>query len=157
MNRLAASPTPRLEPLKWSPRYETGVPALDAQHQRLFEIVEEVGARARGVDGRQGDAFEAIFDRLADYAQFHFDFEEELQAEAGLPEAERRAHAETHRAFIREMQSLWVRRADFEHAGEALYRFLAVWLIDHVLGDDLDSAGALRRAAMPTPPADDAA
>ena len=108
MNRLAASPTPRLEPLKWSPRYETGVPALDAQHQRLFEIVEEVGARARGADGRQGDAFEAIFDRLADYAQFHFDFEEELQAEAGLPEAERRAHAETHRAFIRSSRSIHV-------------------------------------------------
>jgi hemerythrin-like metal-binding protein len=146
-NPMAARPD-----LCWSARYETGVEALDVQHRRLFEIVEAVGARARQPDGRHPETFETDFDRLADYAQFHFDFEEELLATTGMSLEERRAHTVTHRAFIDEMQALWTRRHTFEHAGEALYRFLAAWVVDHVLGDDLRVAKDLRRAAE-TPPA----
>ncbi len=129
--------SPEISPLVWRPIYETGIADLDAQHRRLFELVAEVGERARLPGGDRAATFEEIFDRLADYAQFHFDYEEDLLAAADLPQAKRQAHQATHQAFIRQLQDLWRERNGFEHAGETLHRFLAAWLTDHVLEEDL--------------------
>lgn len=133
---------PAISPLVWSPVYETGIAELDAQHRRLFDLVDEVGARALLPGGDRAATFEEVFDRLTDYAQFHFDYEEELLAASNLPRAEHDAHLATHRAFIRQLQVLWSERHGFEHVGESLHRFLGAWLTDHVLRDDL--AGMLR-------------
>ena len=97
----------------------------DAQHQVLFEILDEI---------RQPEADNRIIQRLRDYTENHFTLEEEYMEALGYPDRE--AHCRAHDNFRREIDEV-LGTADCD----ALYRdiigtFLTEWLTRHVFGVD---------------------
>lgn len=121
-----------MEPLKWGPVYELGIPYIDAQHRELLRLVNEAVA---GMEGRNQQLLEAVLDRLAEYARVHFSEEEALMVAADYPRLE--GHIREHGAFHERVANLYSRflEGDAQVAPE-LCTFLQAWLIAHIQGSD---------------------
>jgi len=61
---------------RWNERYSVNIALLDRQHQRLFDIFNELNA-ALAV-GRGGTVMDSVLCRLTDYVKTHFVAEEAL-------------------------------------------------------------------------------
>jgi hemerythrin len=121
---------------EWSPALSIGVPRIDAQHQELFAQIELLIQAARLRDRTR---IEPMLGFLTRYAVAHFEAEEALMKESGLPEAEAQVHREAHQKFRSQLSEL---SAEFEERGATalvsltLHNWVAEWLRRHVGGMD---------------------
>ena len=132
--------------LTWNPSLAIGVPAIDAQHQALFEHA------ARFEQALQRDASSAhlaeLFGFLTAYARDHFAAEERLMREIGYPglPEQIREHGEFTRRLAL-LAPLW------EHEGEShvllgmLRALLKTWLVEHITVSDQRICDFLRARA----------
>lgn len=123
-----------METFQWSPLFETGLADVDAQHQRLVQLVNQL---SQDVDSATPAHIDAALQALAEYTVYHFQCEEAIMAADGVAPAHADRHKETHKRFVAQVVN-WLER---RKAGEAinlrqLLDFLANWLIFHILGDD---------------------
>lgn len=121
----------------WSQRYALGHPVIDDQHQELFRRTADIHMAV--IRGEGGPAIGRMIGFLVEYAQSHFLAEEAILRAAGCPDLDR--HIQRHRALSETVGQL-DRRLD---AGEdvALLEvcwFLADWLSDHIISEDLPNA-----------------
>ncbi len=117
----------------WSSQYETGHLQVDAQHRRLFEMVNELHHAIIG--GHGPEQVGPVLKGLATYTIEHFRTEELLMASAGYPGLTR--HKGAHEALVRQVKEL-VGQFD---AGETvlprtLSSFLTDWLNHHIKEED---------------------
>ncbi|TDG15925.1 hypothetical protein E2F43_06785 [Seongchinamella unica] len=100
----------------------------DAQHQVLFQILDEIAEPSRGTD---------ILEKLQLYTETHFSLEEEYMEQLGYPgrEAHRRAHDRFREEIAQLLQPGQVRDEAFM---ALISTFLTEWLTRHVLGTDKD-------------------
>jgi len=69
----------RMKPIDifpWNENFETGVPAIDAQHRQLVELLNRLASQVAA--GASADELDKILDELTDYAVYHFETEEAL-------------------------------------------------------------------------------
>ena len=100
----------------------------DKQHQQLFVLIDDINAKK--VDA-------GVFRRLCDYAENHFQLEEEYMRELGYPKTEE--HIDAHNRFRDELTSMMNNFYDFDEGfREALSVFLSEWLKKHIYGIDKD-------------------
>lgn len=121
--------------MEWSDNYLTGIDAIDADHQVLFRLVNELHARMdAGLDeATVGDAL----DTLIEYVDIHFRREEDLMQDCNYPD--RVAHARQHRDLSKTVHSLKTLFDDDPHEleSECIMDFLCDWLSDHILETDM--------------------
>lgn len=121
--------------LRWRDSLELGIPAVDADHKRLFELLYQVRFLEFAGDDLQG--IEQALSELLLYTQTHFRREERLMELGGYPDLER--HRRIHEKFTDRVASLMARfRSD--PSSFRMRRFaelLSNWLVDHVLGEDI--------------------
>jgi hemerythrin-like metal-binding protein len=123
-----------METFEWSRLFETGLPEVDAQHQRLVELVNQLG---QNVDSASPAHIDEALQALAAYTVYHFQCEEAIMAAAQVAPAHADRHRETHRRFIKQVGEWLARRKSEESISlHQLLDFLANWLIFHILGDD---------------------
>lgn len=120
----------------WTSAMETGIRQIDAQHQELVNMINEMEMAC--ASGQSTAALDDILPRLTVYALFHFGEEEVLLAHVseGTPFAEH--HRQEHRSFVDEVQRLIASRpqqTDHDLA-EVLTLYLSDWLILHITGTD---------------------
>ena len=115
--------------IKWSQDLSVGVASLDAQHQKLFQMFDDLNEALLAGKGRE--AIGEIIDGLIAYAQEHFVREEKLFTQTAYRDAA--AHKLEHDAFIRKTALL-----KEDHLGgkdgvalQAL-DFMSAWLQDHI-------------------------
>jgi len=120
--------------IAWNNRYSVGVEAFDAQHKRLFDLINDVHeAMAMGSKKeRMGD----ILSELIDYTAKHFGEEEALMKKTGYEGYA--DHHEKHTALVNEVLAF---KKDFD-SGSAevdlkLMSFLKGWLSKHIMGTDM--------------------
>ena len=130
--------------IRWSSDLETGIRAIDLQHEELIGMLNELDAAHSGGCGQLvlGD----VLQRLGTYVIFHFGTEESLMA--GLPnnETQSRQHRQEHAAFIEKLSGI---RAQAQDDGtqtmEALIDYLNEWLYQHILKSDRELAALLNQ------------
>lgn len=83
----------------WNDRLSVGVAALDADHKKMVQIINELYDAILAGSGRE--KLDGILDRLMDYAHYHFVREEEMFARTEYPEAA--AHKREH-----EEMGVWI-------------------------------------------------
>lgn len=91
--------------LQWKDDFSVGIPLIDEQHKRLFEIGNTIAELLKTYDGQ--DAFIEIMDQidaLVEYTKYHFEQEEKLMDHYHYSDIE--AHIKEHRDFI----VLWTSR-----------------------------------------------
>lgn len=133
--------------VKWDPAFETGDATVDHQHQRLFELINDLHEAVR--DKRGDQLVRRTLDELAWYTAEHFAAEEALMDRFEYPAAPR--HRKIHGDLLDRLEAV---RAD--HAAGApvtmrLYSFLMDWLKEHIRREDKALVGFVqrRRPAVP--------
>jgi len=125
----------------WMPKYETGNPAVDRQHKRLFELVNDLHHGIIAGHGREtlGPTLRA----LAAYTLEHFATEEGYMRSTGYGNYAR--HKAVHDQLARQVKDLM---AQYEEGSLALpgtlSKFLADWLTHHIKEEDMEMISWLR-------------
>ncbi len=125
-------------------RYRIGVPEMDAQHARLFELID----RGQRPEPDEGDVQLLILD-LVNYAKTHLELEETFLAEQGLEDF-LESHVGLHRDFrVRAMEVYTaLREAEGLEQKRQLLKdtvnFCDQWLREHIDVEDRAYAELLR-------------
>lgn len=127
----------------WNKNLETGIAAVDQQHQHMMEVINTFG-NLLALNDVNSHATEELFDELVAYTKYHFSEEEKLMKAAGLEAQHLENHQRQHQGFIEEV-SLMHDEIDCEDgcSGRNLFEFLINWLVYHILGTDKSMARQL--------------
>jgi hemerythrin len=126
----------------WKPEYAVGNDAIDAQHQKMFAIINNVYSQMRA--GLSNDEMHHLLEAAHAYAQKHFRSEEDAMRSYGYPDLE--IHQREHRKYEQEVRSLMRRQArQVEPLAYDLLSFLKNWWQEHVTNRDQQYAPCLER------------
>jgi hemerythrin len=125
--------------VQWSETYRVNNELIDAQHQRLFDAINDL-YDAVSCDNVDSDRIGACVKFLTEATEHHFADEERLMRENNYPLLAK--HQAEHKTLLEQLtefdamlcrSSIKVRSVD-----EALVKFLAgEWLLNHVADADL--------------------
>lgn len=120
--------------LEWDESLSVGNDLIDADHQKLFEIIN----RLRSQDCESREALTAILNELVDYSVYHFGREEELMAKNGYTRLGK--HQEEHGYFIAKVGGigLQLERDPLDRVRNEASEFLSLWLSSHIRTSDKD-------------------
>ena len=114
-----------------------GVPEIDDEHKRLFELIAEVDAAVKADDNSVTTAM-GLLNELKQYAVTHFAHEEAYMEKIHDPELERQR--KEHQAFVDKVNAYRLSDVTDDSAKEVileLLAFLSKWLMGHILGSDI--------------------
>jgi hemerythrin len=133
-----------LKPIAWSSRLELGIDAIDAQHQGLVCLHNDlVNGLSHGVSL---DMATRIIGELRRYAAYHFAEEERLIERCGYPLAA--AHHHQHRGFATSLRNMAANLHDTGFAAQIGF-FLGTWIEGHIARSDTDIARYLHDGQHP--------
>ena len=126
----------------WSAELETGVRAIDLQHEELVGMLNEL--QDAHAAGSAQAVLNDVLRRLDAYITFHFATEESLMADLPPQVAHAEAHLQQHRLFIEQVTQLRQQalNAGPETMGQLL-DYLTGWLYEHILKTDRKLAALL--------------
>ncbi len=117
----------------WNDSYSVNVKLFDGHHQHLFDLLNELHDAMRSGKGRH--LVGGIVDRLADYADRHFDAEEAMMRNTGYPGMD--AHVAQHQIYRRKVHDLERRfRTGSGAITHEVLDFLRDWLKEHIAKTD---------------------
>lgn len=130
------------EAFVWGPRFLTGIPVIDDQHQRLVELINRLG---EVLVGEKADSLPEIVAEIRAYAAYHFRTEAGVWESAGLDQEAQAQHQEMHREYIAQLDYM---NNDYSalpgERASLLSAFLSSWLVIHILGEDHEMARQVR-------------
>lgn len=124
----------------WNQSFLTGLGSVDEQHQRLVDLINDVGELAMSAETISPEQFQETHRELVDYARFHFADEERQMEETGLEPAFIAAHRAAHRSFVEKAQALGQHAHNDQQQLHELLHYLVRWLAYHILGIDQQMA-----------------
>lgn len=121
--------------IKWDPALSIGIEAIDTQHQRLVEYLNQLGDAHEQKDR---DKVTEILTGLSDYTTTHFAFEEQLMEKSGYPLS--KEHKGVHDSFVDRLSTLVERHHTGEDVTRKLRSEIQIWLYNHIKREDNDYA-----------------
>lgn len=119
--------------IQWSNDLSVKVGQIDAQHQRLIGMINELNDAMR--QGKGKEAVAKIVDGLIAYTKTHFALEEKYFAQHKYPDTE--GHVRQHRDFEKKVVDF---KNDLANGKLTLsmqvMNFLSDWLRNHIMGTD---------------------
>ncbi len=138
-----------LAPFVWDQRYVTGNPQVDAEHQQLIQLINQL------VEAQSHQAaptlVKTVLTALLDYAATHFQHEEQLMAAQGCDLRFLQEHAQAHRQFAKQVAQMQEHSIHGQGI-EDLLQFLTGWLVHHILGMDQSMARQIAAIAQGVSP-----
>lgn len=122
--------------MKWDEAYATGIPQIDEQHKKLFNISDDY--RIALDEGKGESTYGILLEFLHGYARAHFGFEERCMVEYHCPAAEknRAAHARFTETLAEFRERYAERKYRVQDAVE-LVDTLDRWLSGHIMRIDM--------------------
>jgi diguanylate cyclase (GGDEF)-like protein/hemerythrin-like metal-binding protein/PAS domain S-box-containing protein len=118
----------------WTPHHETGIALIDEQHRRLVSMLNRLAQQH--AQGASPDDIQTILGGLADYADYHFKYEESVWQRALAGDDWLNQHVRTHQGFFEHITQLNSGARPFNDVLGDLFPFLVRWLAQHILEDD---------------------
>lgn len=133
--------------IEWSDELSVGIEEIDAQHQVLVGLVNEMHD---AIQHRHGSSVViGILKRLADYTRIHFAVEESLMRILAYPGYD--GHKEEHEKLLEHVKELQEKVDSGRTAiGFELMHFLKIWLTKHIMESDKKYAPYLIEAGART-------
>ena len=126
---------PVLEKVVWDEAFSVGVPAMDVQHKKLVNMINQLAdCHAEQGVWASGD-FHKILSTMFDYTQVHFKSEEAYLLKIGYPQL--LAHKKEHDAFLEKATALAMAATDGAQNHVGLHDYLKSWLLEHILKSDM--------------------
>jgi hemerythrin len=117
----------------WSDKLSVGNAEIDAHHNGLIQIVNQLHDAVR--TGKGDVELGEILDKLINYTGYHFSYEESLMKPGEF--AGTASHVAEHQALLVQVLDL---QAKFKKGQTGLsirvINFLKDWLTNHILGED---------------------
>jgi len=117
----------------WKPEYSVGVAALDDDHKKLLNLINQFQTAVHYNTGEKFES-EALME-LVEYTKTHFKREEDLMEQNGYESFD--AHKAEHEKMIGKVEE---HLANYEAKGHRALpetaKFLTDWLINHINGTD---------------------
>lgn len=126
--------------IEWKPSYSVGVPRFDQQHQKLFQLMNQLHEAMS--KGQAKEHLSAIVDALSSYTKTHF-----AEEEASLDRVRYKdlaAHKVLHRQFEAKVDGFG-REIKQGTVGVSIQvmDFLNDWLVNHIMKIDRDYSAML--------------
>jgi len=120
--------------LSWNSFYQTGVEIIDKEHQKMFEIVNDILTKVdEGVDKTQ---IQEVWNQLVSITESHFLHEEKMMVEHRYPDVSE--HEVEHENLLSELKEIQFRYPmDQITLNEHLIEVLKKWLFTHILNSDI--------------------
>ncbi|MCX6080623.1 MAG: bacteriohemerythrin [Chloroflexi bacterium] len=119
--------------MSWSESYSVGSLGIDAQHKKLFDLVNELHDAMS--QGKGKEILGATLDKLVNYSKEHFAIEEKMLANVNYPDLP--TQKLEHAAFIQKVFEL---QTQYRSGKVALtlpvMEFLKDWLVNHIIKND---------------------
>ena len=130
---------------QWNSSFETGDKKVDAQHQQLFDMVNELHDAIMAEHGKE--AVIGTLKRLAKYTVEHFATEEALMQRAGYPgyPEHKQQHDELTAKAVEIIQGYESGKITLPMT---LSRFLTDWLRTHIKKSDLEMIRYMQKAGQ---------
>lgn len=126
----------------WNEKYNTGIDVVDAQHHKLVDLINRLGAIS--AHQMNVDDLGTILAELGNYTVYHFDTEEEMMRRHEVSATHQEAHIKAHRHFAAQVavaaQILMRGGKVSESIVAPLLEYLTRWLVQHILGLDMRMA-----------------
>jgi hemerythrin-like metal-binding protein len=120
--------------LPWHERYRVGHAELDGQHKKLFELVNHFDDV---IQMDLADELGRIMEDLIAETAAHFKKEEELMLMVGFPKLSE--HRKMHEDLLKQIKEVQTKMKAGGHVStKSVVRFLADWLTNHILREDME-------------------
>ena len=127
--------------IQWDDSWNTGISVIDQQHQKLLNLVNDLGDAMRL--GKSKDVLEDVLTVLVEYTATHFTQEEGLMSRASYDGLEK--HKQEHAGFIKKISDYGTRvKSGSALVSVDMMSFLSKWLIQHIKGADRQYVPAVR-------------
>jgi hemerythrin-like metal-binding protein len=124
----------------WQPKYSVGIAQIDAQHQGLIKLINDLHTAMGAGQGKETAG--KILDELVRYTEVHFNYEEGMLRLKGYSQLA--AHQATHKKLTVQVVELREKyRSGKLMLSMEVMRFLKDWLADHIMGHDHKYAAEL--------------
>ncbi len=122
-------------------KHMTGVPQFDDEHVQLVQIADLLRQQLIAPDGLI--EARATFAILETHTRIHFENEERVMQQCGYPGFY--THREIHRNLLIQMEGM-LRKLDHRRtfAAKSFNTSLAIWLIGHIVAEDIKLGEYLR-------------
>ncbi len=134
----------------WQSKYSVGVPEIDREHKRLFEVAGLLHTAMLAGKGKESER--AALSELIRYTAEHFRHEEAVMRRYNY--ADLAAHHAKHEAFTKTVLEF---QAKYESGAACLsvhmLQFVRTWLVEHIGSEDVKIAASIPEG--PQPPAGD--
>ncbi|GAB6057612.1 diguanylate cyclase [Desulfonatronum parangueonense] len=129
----------------WTESFLVGISMVDDQHQKLVDLINDVGEVALKNEQFDPERLKAACKAMLDYTRIHFRDEEAMIQSVGLAPAYIRYHQGLHKTFVDEAALLEDRAGVFSpEETEQMLGYLVDWLAYHILGVDQGMARQVR-------------
>lgn len=120
----------------WNPSWNVGMVDIDADHQRLFQLIQALNDSFTG--GVASSLMVNTVDELIKYTKYHFEKEELLLEQIGNVKLDehKKIHYELLQKILEYGEWLMEPGADRNSARVHFIVFLQAWLIRHILEMD---------------------
>jgi len=120
----------------WDQFFNTGLPEVDAQHHGLIDAFNDLSDALQRSNAGDGAGLTEAYERMVNFAEFHFAEEELLMRDKGVDPRHVQAHTALHRQFIEQVAAMWRSREALQDPAQSFVGFLTSWLGLHILGID---------------------
>ena|SRR5690554_3784840 len=123
--------------IKWRDDYKIGVPEIDEQHEKLFEICGRAYDLLKNeIYLDKYDKIMEIIDELKQYTIYHFKYEEEYMKKIGYKRllSQKVAHDD----FVEKIKNIDLKSIDLKQdtAIMDILDFVVKWIENHILRED---------------------
>jgi len=120
--------------LQWDDSLSIGINTIDAQHQFLICVANEVHKKVRSGEG--ADVVIPAINKMMDYSDIHFTNEEKIMQAHAFPDLEE--HKKAHDFFIKKLEYFQDSLKEYPLVvGNEIAFFLRDWLVSHIQGEDI--------------------
>ncbi len=131
--------------IQWNDSFSVNVVKIDQEHQKLFEIINELTDAMKAGHGK--DVLGNILDQLISYTASHFQREEKYFQQVKY--ADTVAHKKEHVVFVQKVTDF---KREFDEGRAAvsvnILQFLSKWLQNHIKGTDQKYSGFLNEKGI---------
>lgn len=133
-----------VEVFPWNANFETGIPLIDEQHKKLVQLLNTLAAHL--AQQSVPVVLDQVFNELAEYAEYHFQSEENIWQSHFNNDNWFTGHQHTHEVFFKSVQDLRESGSEkpLDRVVEEVIKFLTHWLAFHILDSDMRMAKTIR-------------
>ncbi len=133
-----------MDEIKWDPSLAVGVPAIDADHRFLVELIQRLDALHAG--DKDPEVLWGVLQELDRYTEYHFAREEEFMRRCNFDQF--RSHRAEHRDMTFDIKRM-MREYRRGHVDvDDIIEFMVRWFFRHITGTDTLLATAVRKAGL---------